>query len=208
MLQADLNVSCLLMVILIARDRDSPWWAIPYSYRRRRMLLSQYFLTRAHSQIPVSSLFVSNGTLKEYGNVRWWVTTQGAYTRWHLSFRIGSDSFAYPRNGQQHLSWTVIYLLYYSYSTSRRFDHGYDADTILVLGPNSASIGCIANIIFVGENERNKIFVESVNSGSRRFNMSLDIRIAEILVVIDCVQLFLRIEWQKLTHWSWDPRHL
>ena len=73
-------------------------------------------------------------------------------------------------------------------------DHDYDADTILVLGPNSVSIGCIANTIFVRENECNRVFVESVNLGSRRFNMSLDIRMAEILLVIDYVLLSLRIK--------------
>ena len=123
----------------------------------------------------------------------------------HLSIRTGPNSFASPRNGQEHSPWIVIYLLmsrnpiislilyislvrswlWYWHCSSAR--------------PNSASIGCIANTIFVRENERNKFFVESVNSGSRRFNMSLDMRIAEILVAIDYVQLFLRIEWQTDT---------
>ena len=71
--------------------------------------------------------------------------------------------------------------------------HGTAADAIPVSTPIVVPAGCIANTMFGCDNGYTKKPVGSVTFGSRRFNISLEISVAEVLVVIDSVSQLFRI---------------
>ena len=65
--------------------------------------------------------------------------------------------------------------------------HGTPTDAIPVLVPIAVPAGCTANTIHACDNGYIKYPVGFVTFGSRRFNINLEISVAEILMVIDLV---------------------